>query len=255
MKKLESYIASMDEQVKHTVAPQDEMYNYIRTRMPDDVSATKYYFDTGRELAVNLVTYLLENGLCPNNLDILDYAAGFGRVTRWLAPVFRSVTAADLEQEMIAFHCQEYEIAGFISGLDPEALLGHTKNYDVVFVFSLFTHLPSQTWQIWLKSLAGLVRPGGYLVFSAHSYELFAQLNPAKFGDPSTWTDEFLFWETNETNGRLSTSVYGCNIVKESFVQRAIDTLPGYALVRRFKKGEFDRYHDIYVIRNGSKIG
>jgi 2-polyprenyl-3-methyl-5-hydroxy-6-metoxy-1,4-benzoquinol methylase len=250
MKKLESYIAKMNDRVNKVISPKDEMFNYIRTRMPNEESTQSYYFDTGRELAVNLLKYFMDVALQPEKLDFLDFAAGYGRVTRWLAPAFGSVTAADLEQEMIDFQRREYGVNGFVSGDSPQSLETHVKNYDVVFIFSLFTHLPDHTWRAWLRSLAALVRPGGYLIFSAHSYELFAQLNPAKFGDPDKWIDDFLFWETNETNGRLETSVYGCNIVKESYVRMAVDEVPGFELVRRFKKGEFDRYHDIYVIRN-----
>jgi hypothetical protein len=119
----------------------------------------------------------------------------------------------------------------------------------VVFVFSLFTHLPDTSWRDWLRALTGLVRPGGHFIFSTHSYELIAQLNPVEFGNPKTWIEEFLFWEVNETNGRLQSSVYGSNVLKQSYVRRAVDELPGFELIYHYKGGEFDRYHDMYVIR------
>jgi 2-polyprenyl-3-methyl-5-hydroxy-6-metoxy-1,4-benzoquinol methylase len=238
----------MDAQVVRTVSAKDEMFNYIRTRMPDVAATETYYFDTGRELATHLVQYLDEIGQDGRTMRLLDFAAGYGRVTRWLTTLFGSVTMSDLEQEMVEFQKREFGVDGFVSGADPAQAAAHPGRYDLVFVFSLFTHLPESTWSQWLAALAGLVRPGGHLVFSTHSYELFAVLNPAQFGDPASWKDEFLFWETNETQGRLSTAQYGCNIVKETFVRRAVETLPGCALTRRYKMGEFDRYHDINVV-------
>lgn len=242
--------AKMDAEVVKTVSPRDEMFNYVQTRMPDVPSTENYYFNTGRELATNLVDYLAEQGLDSRNMSLLDFAAGYGHVTRWLLRLFGFVTMSDLEQDMVDFQGREFGGQGFVSGSDPAELAGHAGRYDVVFVFSLFTHLPQASWPKWLAALSGLVRSGGHLIFSTHSYELFAFLNPAQFGDPATWKDEFLFWQTNETQGRLDTEVYGCNIVKESYIMGAVAELPGFVVRRRYKMGEFDRYHDINVVAN-----
>jgi hypothetical protein len=96
-------------------------------------------------------------------------------------------------------------------------------------------------------TLAAVVRPEGDFAFSAHSSELFAQLDPARFADPKSRAAEFLFWEANETAGRIATADYGCSIVKESFVRRTVREVPGMDVVARFGMGVFDRYHDIYV--------
>lgn len=239
----------ISESINRTISPSDEMYRYARSRIASDARARAYYFDTGRELAGGLEKFLRGAGLDPKRLDLLDFAAGYGRVTRRLAPMFASVTATDLDQEMIDFQRREFGVEGFVSPLDPRPLTDHGRDYDVVFVFSLFTHLPERMWRAWLASLAALVRSGGHVVFSTHSYELFAGLDPARFGDPAGWVDEFLFWETNETGGRLQTAAYGCTIVKDSFVRAAVAGLAGCEVARRYRKGEFHRYHDIYAVR------
>jgi 2-polyprenyl-3-methyl-5-hydroxy-6-metoxy-1,4-benzoquinol methylase len=252
MKQLQDFLSAMEQGVNRVISPRDETFIYARSQLPFDEAARAYYFDTGKQLATGLLQYLLSADLHPEQLDFLDFAAGYGRVTRWLVPAFGTVTVADLEQEMINFNRQEFGVSGFVSSVDSRILLSHCRDYDVVFVFSLFTHLPDKTWRAWLSALAGLVRPSGHLIFSTHSYELMAQLNPAQFGDPGTWVEEFLFWETNETIGRLETSVYGCNVVKQSYVRSAVDELQGLELVGYYKGGEFDRYHDMYVIRKSA---
>jgi 2-polyprenyl-3-methyl-5-hydroxy-6-metoxy-1,4-benzoquinol methylase len=249
IKQLQDFFSEMERQVCRTISPRDEMYMFARSKLPTEEATRTYYFDTGKELASGILRYLLATGLDPEKLDFLDFAAGYGRVTRWLLPTYRTVTVADLDQEMIDFHKREFGVQGFLSSTDPRILSSHRHDYDIIFVFSLFTHLPDTAWDAWLRALASLVRPGGHLIFSTHSYELFAQLEPARFGDPATWVEEFVFWEDNETHGRLETSIYGCNIVKHSYVANAVNALPGFELGCRYKGGEFDRYHDMYVIR------
>lgn len=240
----------MEERVSRDISPNDEMYLFARTQIPTDEMTRWYYFQTGKEVALGVIRHLLAaEELDLRTLDLLDYAAGYGRVTRWLAPVFRSVTVADLEPAMIDFHKRTFGIDGFVASADPKHMTTGERNFDVVLVFSLFTHLPRSSWPKWLRAIADTIKPGGAFIFSVHSYELFAELNPARFGDPKTWTEDFLFWEDNETNGRLKTAAYGCTIVKESYVRAAVANLPGFEVAHHYKKGEFDRYHDIYAIR------
>ena len=252
MKQLQDFLLVMDQEVNRAISPRDEMLIYARGQLPSCEASRTYYFDTGKELATGLLQYLLSLGLDPEQLSILDFAAGYGRVTRWLVPTYGMVIVADLEQAMIDFHGRAFGVQGFVSCTDPQVLLSHKKDYDIIFVFSLFTHLPQSTWRTWLGALAGRIKPGGHLIFSTHSYELMAQLNPAQFGDPGTWVEEFLFWEINETNGRLETSAFGCNVVKQSYVLSAVNELQDLEFVRHYKGGEFDRYHDIYVTRKNS---
>lgn len=248
--KKSDFFDELEKKIVKAISPKDEMYNFARGKMNSKGEADEYYFSTGRNLAMNLVNYLEEAGQDCASMDLLDFAAGYGRVSRWFSPLFKSVTPSDLEKAMIDFHKKEFGNVGFVSSADPATLAEHQERYDVVFVFSLFTHLPESIWGEWLAGLAGLTRPGGYMVFSTHSYELFAKLNPAMFGDASTWTKSFVFWQSNETEGRLDTEEYGCNIVTEDFIQGEVDKLPGYELVTRFKMGEFDLFHDMNVLRN-----
>jgi SAM-dependent methyltransferase len=169
-------------------------------------------------------------------------------VTRWLARAFRSVTAADLEPDMIDFQSRAHGVTGFVAPIEPDLIAGHSQRYDVIWVFSLFSHLPEPRWSAWLAALGRLLRPRGQLIFSTHSYELMAKVNPKRFGDPSTWVDDFVFWEANETGGRLATSLYGCSVVTPAHVGRAVAAMQGFSVVRHYKKGEFDPYHDVWAI-------
>jgi 2-polyprenyl-3-methyl-5-hydroxy-6-metoxy-1,4-benzoquinol methylase len=244
---IRDFASIMRSETVQTISPQCEMYRFASSRFSTDAETRDYYFETGFELANNLCEFLKEVGTNPYQEDLLDYAAGYGRVTRYFVPVFKSVTAADIAEDMITFHSQTLGIEGWVSPPDPAGLRARTDRYDVVFVFSLFTHLPRDTWSKWLAAIFSMVKENGYLVFSTHSYELFELIAPGKFD--AKHKRDFVFWEANETEGRLPTSAYGCNIVTEKFVRKELSRLKTAEFIRRYRKGEFDRYHDIYIAR------
>ena len=244
---IKDFAGIMRAETVQTISPRCEMYRFASSRFSTDAETHEYYFETGFELASNLCTFLEEVGIDPYQGDLLDYAAGYGRVTRWFVPVFNSVTAADIAEDMITFNSQTLGTKSWISPSDPAGLRARADRYDVVFVFSLFTHLPRDTWSKWLAAIFSMVKENGYLIFSTHSYELFKLLAPGKFETKPK--KDFVFWEANETEGRLPTSVYGCNIVTEKFVRKELRRLKTADYIRRYKKGEFDRFHDIYIAR------
>jgi SAM-dependent methyltransferase len=160
--------------VRREVHPRCEMYAFAVGSLGEE-EGRRYYFRSAEFLVEHLLRELERRGRTPGRLALLDFAAGYGRFTRFLAPLFGRVTVADVDPEMIAFDRQTFGVEGFLSDLDPGALTP-TPDYDVVFVFSLFTHLPEPLWHVWLRTLWSFVRPGGILVFSARTPELVGRL-------------------------------------------------------------------------------
>src|SRR6266851_6061296 len=122
MNDFQNDISAIERNLFRTISPRDEMFNFARTRLPDDAATAQYYFETGRELATGLLAYLHGEGLKPSELDLLDFAAGYGRVTRWFGPAFRSVTMADLDADMVVFQRENFGISGFVSGIEPTSM-------------------------------------------------------------------------------------------------------------------------------------
>jgi hypothetical protein len=97
---------------------------------------------------------------------VLEFAAGFGRFTRHLAA--RDPGPRDglrHPPRSVDFLREQMGVDGFYSthvsrdARDP-------RQYDLVFVLSMFTHLPPAMWAPWLRKLHAAVRPGGNLVFT-----------------------------------------------------------------------------------------
>jgi len=235
--------------ISKIIHPNDEMFNYLLGRLRTEKRAKTYYFASGKQLADSLIDFSRSISAEPSKLKVCEFAAGYGRVTRWLISFFEDIHISDLEIEMLNFHKHNFNTKVFQSSLDPNGFNLKHNTFDLIFVFSMFTHLPEKSWEKWLCNLYSMLKKNGHLIFSVHSYELFSKLNPQKYRDKSSWSKPFIFWSDNETNGRLSPDYYGCNITSRDFVMSKIKKLKSAKVIKHCLMGEFDRYHDIYIIQ------
>lgn len=158
--------------VNCTIHPDDDIFNFI-VREPFSPNPVRDYLSDGwRTMSETL--QLLERIDRPlmKVSNILEFASGFGRFTRHLAHALPGkVTCSDVLPGSVDFAREQFGVEAFESSFDPEEIR-FPERYDVVFVLSLFTHLPVPAWNAWLRVLGGAVAPGGVLLFSVHSEEL-----------------------------------------------------------------------------------
>ena len=112
-----------------------------------------------------------------------------------------------------------------LSTSDPDELES-PDTFDLVFVASLFTHLPDQTFAKWLAKLWTLVAPGGVLVFSVHDEAINRGGVPLE--------DGFAFMPMSEV-ASLSVDEYGTTLTTAGLrpsagLQEAIGTEAGHAI-------------------------
>jgi SAM-dependent methyltransferase len=173
---------------------------------------------------------------------VLDFASGYGRLTRALVqklPAER-IHVADIYDQAIAWQVEMFGVNGVVSVPDP-AQLDHHGRHDIVFVGSLFSHLPAGLFHRWLARLYDLVAPGGVLAFSVHD-ETFLPKDETMDGSG------LRYFRTSES-GSLDHDIYGMSYVTEAFVGEAISRLaPGDGPSwRRFHKGLYEN-QDLYVV-------
>lgn len=178
---------------------------------------------------------------------VLDFASGYGRLTRALVqklPADR-IHVADIYGEAIAWQVETFGVKGVISAPDP-AHLNHHDQHDIVFVGSLFSHLPTELFHRWLTRLYALVSPIGVLAFSVHD-ETF--LPPGEVMDGSG-----MRYFRNSESGSLDHDIYGMSYVSEAFVGEAIARLgtDGSPSWRRFHKGLYEN-QDLYIVGGPSR--
>lgn len=156
------------------------------------------------------------------DLDVLEFASGYGRVTRHLAkgmPTNFRLVASDIHPQACSFIREKLHVDAFLSSLDPRSLR-IDRQFDFVFVLSLFSHLPDKTFGRWLKVLYDALKPGGYLLFTTHGqYALdkhpdFFQMN---FNASSGWG-----YRLDSDQPDIEGAEYGSMVVTIPYVANAI---------------------------------
>lgn len=158
--------------VNCTIHPDDDIFGFI-ARDPFSRNPVRDYLADGWR-TMSETMQLLEKIDRPlmKVSNMLEFACGYGRFTRHLARALAGrVTCSDLLPGSMDFVREQFGVQAFESSFEP-GQIEFPGRYDVVFVLSLFTHLPVPAWGDWLRALAGAVAPGGVLLFSVHSEEL-----------------------------------------------------------------------------------
>ncbi|HEY4562668.1 MAG TPA: class I SAM-dependent methyltransferase [Thermoanaerobaculia bacterium] len=171
---------------------------------------------------------------------ILDFASGYGRVTRHIVadiPEDR-VWVSDIYAGGVAFQERELGVHGIVSTVKPEEFTCDQR-FDAILVSSLFTHLPKSTFIGWLRRLGSLLNPGGILLFSVHDISLYRE-------GPVEPHEGIVFREISES-GSLDTCDYGSSWVTESFVRSAVEEAIGTYPISRIPRG-LASFQDLYVV-------
>ncbi len=115
---------------------------------------------------------LVLDALDQESLDILEWGCGPGRLIRHMGDLLPGrrvkLTGADCNGESVAW-CRA-NLAGieFIENQFMPPLALPDDRFDVVYVFSVFTHLSEVAQRAWAGELLRVLRPGGLLVCTTH---------------------------------------------------------------------------------------
>jgi SAM-dependent methyltransferase len=175
------------------------------------------------------------------DLRILDFAAGWGRVTRFMArdrpPA--SLWVGEIDPAALAFQRARFGVHGVPSSSRPEELAVEGR-FDAVVAASLFSHLPPPTFEPWLARLWSLVAPGGLLAFSVHDE---AVMLPGR-AMPAAG----IYFEEVSESPSLDRRDYGSTWVRESYVAAALGRVAGgRASYRRLPRGLW-HHQDLYAV-------
>ncbi len=147
--------------------------------------------------------------------SILEFAAGFGRFTRHLVKAMPGrVTCSDVMPGSVDFLREQFGVEAFQSSHNPEEIIVDNR-YELVFVLSMFTHLPPQMWVPWLQSLRDFVKPGGLLVFSVHNEDIVREggLNFPENG---------VHFIPSSESPALDGNIYGTTFTTKNFVEDCV---------------------------------
>ncbi len=98
--------------------------------------------------------------------NILDFGCGWGRIIRFFLKDVESskLHGVDIDGAMIDI-CQQSRLKCSFSCIDPLPPLHFADNImDVIYLYSVFTHLSEQAHLEWLREFKRILRPGGVLI-------------------------------------------------------------------------------------------
>jgi SAM-dependent methyltransferase len=236
--------------VETALDPADEMLEFLRQSERGDRDRALYtYFRSGASIAAGMLQVLRWRfGDLARVARVLDFASGYGRVTRFLLRALppERVWVSDIYAGGVQFQERRLGVHGIVSTVLPEdfhvAAAAVPGGFDAILVTSLFTHLAEERFVGWLRALCALLAPGGVLVFSVHDRSLLA---PGVELPASG-----LHFEAVSESGSLAGEDYGSAWVSERFVRdaltRALAGTPQAGSLLRLPRGVCN-FQDLYV--------
>lgn len=224
------------------ISQADDIYRFFAAH-PSSLNPIRDYLADGWRTMAELVL-LLEQAGHPllDTRSFLEFASGHGRFTRHLVKALGAerVVVSDVVADSVDFARVAFGVEGFVSAAVPEDVRWD-KQHDVVFVLSLFSHLPASTWSRWLRRIYDMVAPGGVLVFTTHGEAAVRKQ------DVSLDADGYFFTPSSESTA-IDAQEYGTTFTSEAFVRaRIAEHLPG-ARLRQFSPQHFWHHQDAFVV-------
>lgn len=234
------------------ISKYDLMYRYALQHKGNPIEAYSNYLRIGLN-AVTLIQRLLAQGgkELAELTTFLDFAGGYGRVTRFLVQVLSPdrVWVADIKTAAVRFQEEQFGVHGLHSTLEPTAFTP-SQRFACIFAGSLFSHLPAALFHGWLQQLYHLLTPGGLLIFTVHDQALLARTGT---GVPQGQPGQLIFSPDSEEglltthHPPLPTTVYGVAYVDEAFVRQATDQLQPVPTGYRRQPGAWAG-QDVYTV-------
>ena len=224
------------------ISEADDIFKFFAAH-PSSLNPIRDYLADGWRTMSELVLLLEEVGHpLLKTQSVLEFASGHGRFTRHLVKALGAsrVVANDVVVDSVEFSRKTFGVEGFVSPSVPEQVQWD-KKHDLVFVLSLFTHLPASTWSRWLKCIYDMVAPGGVLVFTTHGAE-------AVFKQNVTLDENGYFFVASSESNAIDGQEYGTTFTSEAFVRaRIAETLPEARLLKVAER-QFWHHQDAIVI-------
>ncbi|UCU99853.1 class I SAM-dependent methyltransferase [Acidovorax radicis] len=226
-----------------TISAQDDIFGFFAGHHSSRNPLRDYLADGWRTLSELMILLEAVDQPLLKTPSVLEFASGHGRFTRHLVKALSAqrVVVSDVVPSAVEFSRSTFGVDGFPSASVPEKVEWPAR-YELVFVLSLFSHLPRSTWSRWLKVLYEAVAPGGLLVFSTHG------IKAANF-DHVTLDDEGYFFAASSESTAIDEQEYGTTFTSEAFVlARIAETVGADKLVHKMPV-HFWNHQDAYVLR------
>jgi SAM-dependent methyltransferase len=206
----------------------DHLLSYLITYSKGDGLAE--YFENGAVDARKVEEIVTRLNL-PADVRTLEFASGYGRVTRHLTGM--NLVASDIHPEAVQFTRDRLGVQAVQATPMPEDF-EPGERFDFIFVLSLFSHLPDDLFGRWMKKLIDLLTPDGYLQFTTHGEK--AAKNVSVLAEVFNEETGYGYFPGSDQLD-IGTSIYGSSIVSTAYTARQVREAGGdliYYTARRW---------------------
>jgi SAM-dependent methyltransferase len=221
------------------------MFSFMRDHLKvSHEHAVEHYLLHGRQTTELFCELVAEYGGARGPATLLEFASGYGCVTRFLIDACPNtdITCCDIHPAAVAFLQSEFGVDAVLSNKSPEQV-SIDRTFDVVFVVSLFSHLPKATWTRWLRSISRCVAKGGLLIFTTHGYtSASANFASAEINDEGYW-----FHPASE-QADIDPEEYGSTITTPKFVHKQVASIHDLRVVGH-RPGGLQKNQDVYILK------
>lgn len=143
----------------------NEVSNVVSDR---ETMLDQWYWEVG-ESAANVILGAIGTSFLSRVDNVLDLPCGHGRVLRHLKALFPNarMTACDLDESGVDFCAKTFGADPVVSKPDL-ADVDFARQFDLIWMGSLFTHTSEQTTRRWLKHVSEFVSDTGIIVATFH---------------------------------------------------------------------------------------
>ena len=143
-----------------------------------------WFLTAGRRGADALTELLTKVGVALHQCHrVLDFGCGCGRVIRHLRHLPAELHGCDTNPVAVDWCAEHLPFGRFAVNALESPLEYDDEAFDLVYAFSVFTHLPHGLQSHWMSELRRVLKPGGVLVLSVHGDALLGRLSRAERAD------------------------------------------------------------------------
>jgi 2-polyprenyl-3-methyl-5-hydroxy-6-metoxy-1,4-benzoquinol methylase len=112
------------------------------------------------------------------NPKVLDFGGGWGRIARFFLRNTKpgNIWVTDLMSESMRWLKETKAPFNLIQNNPLPPIDGLNVKFDIIFAFSVFSHLSEEYFTTWVKYLLGMLEPGGSLVFTSRGTQFISAL-------------------------------------------------------------------------------
>lgn len=180
---------------------------------------------------------------------VLDFGCGCGRTLRWLLERYPAThfVGADVDGDAIDWCVRNLPRGEFVTTTPEPPLPFASGSFDLVYCFSVFTHLDEPMQDLWLAEIRRILKPGGIVILTVHGKRAAAALDQ-RAAEKLNSTG-FLHLRTRKLSG-IVPDWYNTSWHSQTYIVNRLDALfsdVSYTVVA-------DGIQDLVVARNSGGV-